>query len=133
MTLQNQNLVLKERQIAMQEALKNNVHVFVINALLELQRLQLLNKLNSFTEASVGFAASLFGHYDAVIYSAVKLEEHEKNKIKKILEKKFGNKMGFEERVKPEILGGLIVEVGGWRFDDSLKEHASQLKQHLSA
>ncbi|MFH1620862.1 MAG: ATP synthase F1 subunit delta [Patescibacteria group bacterium] len=132
-SLQDQSVPLIERQEALQTALKDAVHIFVKNALLELQRLQLLNHLSSFTEAATSYAKSLTDYQDAVIYSAVKLEEEEKKRIKKILNKKFGGEVGFEERLEPGILGGLIIEAGDWRFDSSLKEQINQLKQHISA
>lgn len=131
--LQDLSVSLQDRQKALHGALQEDTHEFVVNALLMLQEAGLLDRLEIFTQTVVNAAATILGHHDAIIYSAVKLEDDEKTKIKKALQQKFGQDLGFEERLEPSILGGLVVEVGDWRFDDSLKQHVKELEEQLAA
>ncbi len=37
----------------------------------------------------------------------------------------------LDEQIDPELLGGLIVRVGDWQFDGSVKARLNQLKNQL--
>ncbi|MFZ4405339.1 MAG: F0F1 ATP synthase subunit delta, partial [Pseudobdellovibrionaceae bacterium] len=48
-----------------------------------------------------------------------------------ILSKKLNKKIILTSQKDPSLLGGLVAQVGGWTFDDSLKAHLSKLEEIL--
>ncbi|RME83895.1 MAG: ATP synthase F1 subunit delta [Caldilineae bacterium] len=71
------------------------------------------------------------GPQKAVITSAVELDEDEKEKIRARLIERFGANLEFIFAVDPEILGGLVVQVGDKLIDDSVRGRIDALRQQL--
>ena len=71
------------------------------------------------------------GPQQATIISAVPLSEDESEKIEARLVERFGSNLEFTFLVDPEILGGLIVQVGDKLIDDSVRGRLSALRQKL--
>lgn len=131
--LQNQNVPFELRQNALFDSLKDEVDGFLIKALLELQRLRLLEDIEQFTSIVIELARIKADHYDATVYSTVELTASDTKQIEKIMQNKFKGTISLDKKIDNSILGGLIIETGDWRFDASLKGQINQLKEHLSA
>jgi len=71
------------------------------------------------------------GPQQAMIISAVPLSEEEARKVEERLIERFGPNLEFSFRVDPEILGGLIIQVGDKLIDDSVRGRLSALRQKL--
>lgn len=67
----------------------------------------------------------------ATVTSAVPLIESEKRALETKLRAQFGNDLGFEYAVNPEILGGMIVRVGDKVIDGSVAGKLAELKEKL--
>lgn len=65
------------------------------------------------------------------VRSAVKLTDEQRTALKKHLKEMFHVEPTLNEEVDPELLGGLIVRVGDWQFDGSVKARLNQLKNQL--
>lgn len=65
----------------------------------------------------------------AVVVSAVKLTDDEKNQLQRKLEKRSGNKVAVAYKVNPKILGGLIVDIDGMRLDGSLRRQLKNIRE----
>jgi F-type H+-transporting ATPase subunit delta len=131
--LQDQGIPFSDRQEALRKALADDIHIYVINALSELQQMRMLEELETFLNTVVEYARTKADHVDAVVYSAVKLTGEEKARIEKALHDRFRGSVSLQERLDHGIQGGLIIEAGDWRFDGSIKGQISLLKQALSA
>lgn len=67
----------------------------------------------------------------AFVKSAVALSDDQRQALKKQLNDMFHVEPMLDEQLDPELLGGLIVRVGDWQFDGSLKARINQLKNQL--
>ena len=66
---------------------------------------------------------------DAFVTSAVELSEEQKAKLRNALIKRTGNKVYMHYKIDPKIMGGLIVEIDGIRYDGSLKHRFKEIKE----
>ena len=71
------------------------------------------------------------GPVKALITSAVELTEEERAEIEKKLIESFGSNLEFVNQVDPDILGGLIVQVGDKLIDDSVRGRLNALRQKI--
>ncbi len=71
------------------------------------------------------------GPQKAVITTAVELTDEEREKLEKRLMERFGANIEFTYQVDPEILGGVIVQVGDKLIDDSVRGRLQALRQKL--
>ncbi len=67
----------------------------------------------------------------AEIISAIKLQKSKINEIKKNLEKKLNKKLEINNKIDPEILGGIIVKTEGLTYDSSLKMQLTKIKENI--
>ena len=68
---------------------------------------------------------------NAQITSVISLEEEQLREISKMISKSFDAQVVLENKVDPEILGGVIVQVEGKIIDDSILYQLKTLQQNL--
>ena len=71
------------------------------------------------------------GRASAVVTSATKLTPMELGKLKTALEKTSGKKIDIEQRVDPDLLGGVVAKVGDIVYDGSLRTQLQQMRDGL--
>ena len=74
-------------------------------------------------------------HFDVArgtLITAINIDSEQIESMQAIVTAKIGKKVIFEHKNDPAILGGVIAEVGGWTFDDSLKTHLNKINQRLA-
>ncbi len=71
------------------------------------------------------------GPQRALITSAVPLTHDEQERLRTRLIQQFGSNLQFVFQIDPEILGGLIVQVGDKLIDDSVRSRLGALSQSL--
>ncbi len=71
------------------------------------------------------------GPQKAVITTAVPLTEEEKARLEERLKEQFGSNLEFLYQVDPDILGGVIIQVGDKLIDDSVRGRLQALRQKL--
>lgn len=71
------------------------------------------------------------GPQRALVTSAVSLTDDEQERLRTRLVQQFGSNLQFVFQVDPEILGGLIVQVGDKLIDDSVRSRLGALSQSL--
>ncbi len=67
-----------------------------------------------------------------VVTTAVSLDDELRSKIKDTLSSQFGASIYLVERVDPSILGGIVVETRGHRYDASVRAQLTYIKNKLS-
>lgn len=67
----------------------------------------------------------------AYIYSAKALSEQQINNIKQSLSKNLNKEIIIEANVKPELIGGLLINVDGKVIDNSIKKSLEDIKKSL--
>jgi F-type H+-transporting ATPase subunit delta len=123
---------LIDRRHALIETFEASVHPYVLNALCILQEAGLLKDFSTFTDAVIDAAHVLAQHHEVVIRSAVPLTPDERSEVTAILKGKLGGTQHIHEETDPSLLGGLLIQVGDWTFDASVKGKIARLKQSLS-
>ena len=71
------------------------------------------------------------GRYVARVKSAVALTDAQRARLRGEIKKVFPGDPIFEEAVDPELLGGLVVQVGDWLFDASVRSRLASLMNQL--
>lgn len=123
---------LKERREALMETFQKSVDPFVLNSLCMLQEAGALKDFRLFVSAVINTARTLAQHYEIHVVSAVPLTPEERSDLTAVLKGKFGGTQHLHEAVDASLLGGMVITVGDWTFDASVKGKIARLKQSLS-
>lgn len=99
-----------------------------LGLLLEKDRLQYLAQIEGDFRK---LADQLSGTLRATIYSAIELSTAQCGEIRKGLEAQTGKKVELKVEVKPALIGGIQVEIGGKLFDGSLKTQLKRIEDTL--
>lgn len=67
----------------------------------------------------------------AHVRSAVELSEEQLEQLKRELREAFQKEPLLETEIDPDILGGLVVQVGDWLFDASVRSRLERMQNHL--
>lgn len=67
----------------------------------------------------------------ARVTSAVAMDDSIRTELTNLLKQQTKSEILLEEKVDPEILGGLIVKIEGFKFDDSIRKKILDLKQEF--
>lgn len=67
-----------------------------------------------------------------VVRSAQPLNDDAKKDIEQKINKVLNKKIVLTYEQDPKLLGGIVAEVGGWTFDDSLDTHLKKLNEELN-
>jgi len=73
------------------------------------------------------------GRVRATVSSATKLDLGTVTRLKKALEKKTGKQVILEQNVDPDLIGGVVAQVGSLVFDGSIRTSLEQMRQSLLA
>jgi F-type H+-transporting ATPase subunit delta len=121
------------RNASLEKMFRTRLNDITLNTLLVLNnhgRGDLLPSLNRcFTLA----AEKARDQVEAVAISAVELSPAERDAITQLVQQKSGKNPLVDFQVDPAILGGLILRIGDWQFDDSLRQHLSRAHAKLRA
>jgi F-type H+-transporting ATPase subunit delta len=121
---------LRKRLDALSHALEKQIHPFLKNALLLLLEKNLLSELPAFADA-VRKSSVEQGSREATVTTAIELTEKERKKLAELLQKKFDAEITLREIQDPTLLGGMIITMGDWRFDGSVKGRIDRLTHEL--
>ena len=67
------------------------------------------------------------------VTAPIALDERLEEKIKAALEKKLGGQVSLETAVRPELIGGMVLDFDGSQIDGSFKTALYEIKQRLTA
>lgn len=71
------------------------------------------------------------GRLRVLVRSATPLEDDQQERLKQELRSTFHGEPVIEAQVDPELLGGLVVRVGDWMFDGSVRTRLRTLRDQL--
>lgn len=105
----------------------------VLEILVEMQR---ENDLDLVDEVAHQYKELVDQQDDTVfvtVTTAVAMDDHLRKATQQTLEQELERKVYIAERVSPDILGGLIIELRGHRYDMSVRAQLGQIRQQLGA
>ncbi len=82
-------------------------------------------------DALVALGASEGGKQLALVRSAVELSDDQKTRLATALEQSVGTPVEVRVVIDPQVLGGLVAQVGDTIIDGSVRRRLDQLKQAI--
>ncbi len=130
--LTNPNVLLGERTKALEQIL---AHVETRPLITNLSRLLLSKGRLAFLPDIAQEFQQLVdvqeGVLRASVVSAHRLSEEDAEKIRSILQDRFGKKIVLSSSVDSELIGGLIIKVGSLSFDGSIRSQLRDIQSQL--
>jgi F-type H+-transporting ATPase subunit delta len=72
------------------------------------------------------------GRIPVQVQSAVALPPEQVERVRQQVRQQFHKEPMIETRVAPELLGGLVVRVGDWVYDGSVRTRLANIKNQLT-
>jgi F-type H+-transporting ATPase subunit delta len=116
---------------AIERAFRGNCDDLLVDFLQVLNRHGRLNLLREVDAAYREIADQRAGRIHVLVRSAAPLQPSQQEKLAEILARRYQRTPVIETRMDPELLGGLVVHVGDWVFDGSVKSKLERLKEQL--
>ena len=121
----------KERLQLVDDAFKDGCQEYLLNFIKILIEKGLLIEFSACRKRFRKCYNSDNGIADALVTSAVALDESQVTKLKEKLEGISGKKVLLRQKVDPGILGGVRVDLEGQLFDGTVKGRLSELKRRV--
>jgi F-type H+-transporting ATPase subunit delta len=102
-----------------------------LNFLLVLNDHQRLDLLRGIYQAARQLYDESQGRVPVLVRSAVPLHDDQRERLLNELRQKFHKEPVLETQVDPALLGGLVVKVGDWLYDASVRTRLDNIKKHL--
>lgn len=103
------------------------------NLLATLAERDRMEALHDIVESAERMADELSQRLHAEVWSPMELDDAQKKELQAALEKRLGQAVLVDVNVAPELLGGLVVQVGDLKFDSSIKRQLEILRERLEA
>ena len=132
MFLEHPTVNIDDKKEIIDSIFKNQVSQYILNLMkLLLER----NRIFIFTAIVNNFHIILNKKRNimlARVITAVEISDEIKNRVKSKLENKFSKRVELESRINPEIIAGMIVEIGDKVLDGSIKTKLENMKRQLA-
>ena len=87
--------------------------------------------LNQIIESFLSFASSSKGELKAKLFSSKELSKTELEKIRIELSKNFESTLNIDYKHDPDLIGGIIIQVGSVMVDTSIKTKLKKLEKNM--
>ncbi|HEX6898891.1 MAG TPA: ATP synthase F1 subunit delta [Thermoanaerobaculia bacterium] len=103
----------------------------LVDSLQVINRNGRLAMLRAITEAYRLAHRASRGQVDVVVRTALPLTESQRARLVEVLTAVIKTQPVLSERVEPSLLGGIVVEVAGWKYDASVANRLQGLSEAL--
>jgi F-type H+-transporting ATPase subunit delta len=121
------------RARVLDELLKGQASDLLLDALQVINRKGRLGQLRAIVESYRKALHELRGWVDVHVRSAVPLDDGQRTRLQDVIAASTGRKPTLIERVDPSLIGGLVVEVEGKKYDASVASRLQDLSAALLA
>jgi F-type H+-transporting ATPase subunit delta len=122
-----------QKAAAVKNALSGkNISEDVLNALVLLAEKNRIQYLDQVVIAFEGLLDIEEGVTRGVVRSAQPLSADAQKDLESKINKVLHKKIVLTYQQDPKLLGGVVAEVGGWTFDDSIDAHLTKLNEELN-
>ena len=130
--LSNMSIPKTERVLAADQALQGQVHPYVLNFIkLLVER----GAIHEFAECAAAYQACYnreHGVVEAEVTTAQALNEEQRRKLIEKLQGMTGKEVVIKEKVDPSILGGVLLQMDGKRYDNTVAHRLQAIKQAMA-
>ena len=123
----------KERCGLLDEALRGQVHLYVLNFLKILCEKGTLRELAGCARAYRIRYNAAHGILEATATSAVPLTEEQKTALRQKLEATTGKTIDLKTKVDPAVLGGIRLDIEGTELDGTVHNRLSALRRDIAS
>ncbi|MFY9820465.1 MAG: ATP synthase F1 subunit delta [Thermoanaerobaculia bacterium] len=121
------------RARVLDELFRGKASELLLDALQVINRKGRLGQLRAIVEAYRAALRDKRGWVDVHVRTAVPLDDAQRNRLQQVLAASTGRKPTLIEKLDPALLGGLVVEVEGKKFDASVASRLQDLSEALLA
>lgn len=126
-------LVSPENKIkALSGALNGKISEELMNTIRLMAEKNRLATFEDLVSAFESISDEAHGVTRGTVKSAAALSPEEKKRIEETVNKVTKKKVILKFEEEPSLLGGMVAQVGGWTFDDSLQSHLTKLTDVLN-
>lgn len=129
--LSNPGVSLEDRRTALKKAFNDDLHEISYRAVCTLMEKDLLRVFADYYELLIKSARELANYHICVVSSAIPIKDQYREQIKTALTKKFNGTVHLEYIVDPNVIGGLAISAGDWRYLGTVQAKLRQLSRHL--
>jgi F-type H+-transporting ATPase subunit delta len=117
----------------LQKAFANRGSEIFVNFLLVLSNHERLDLLRPIARAYKELYDRRAGRMRVEVRSAVPLPEDQRNRLQQELRETFHREPMLESKIDPDLLGGLVVRVGDWLYDASIRTQLETIRNQIIA
>ena len=130
--LNNRALSVESRLQILDEGFSGRVHPYVLNFMKILTERGAIADFGGCAEQFRQMYLKAHNIVEAKVTTAVALTEAQQKDLTARLEKISGSTVQMKMFVKPELLGGVLVEMDGQRYDNTVKHRLEDIRVRLS-
>ena len=130
--LMNMTLSRDERLSIADTALRGQVHPYVLNFIKILVERGAVSEFSSCAEAYRDRYGKAHDIAEAEVTTAAALSDAQRKALKERLEKMTGHRIHLKEHVRPEVVGGVLLELDGKRYDNTVKQRLENIRRAIS-
>jgi ATP synthase F1 delta subunit len=124
---------LDDRAASLERMFRGRLSDIVLNTLQVMNRHGRLDLLHALSRAYVLRVEDARGQVEVVATSAVELDPVQRAAITRLAELLAGKRPLVDFVVKPEVLGGVVLQIGDYRYDHSIRRHLAVARGSLLA
>jgi F-type H+-transporting ATPase subunit delta len=128
-TLNDPHLPPARRQQIVEDLLDGNAHTITVALVSMLVAAGRIRDLSKIVDRLLKASASLTQRSVAEVRSAVELTDEQKARLTESLKKKTGQDVEIVVIVDPNVLGGIVTQIGDTVIDGSIRHRLAQLKE----
>jgi F-type H+-transporting ATPase subunit delta len=121
------------RARVLDDLLRGQASDLLLDSLQVINRKGRLGQLRAIAESYRIALRDLRGWVDVHVRTAVPLDEAQRTRLQDVLAASTGRKPTLFERIDPSLIGGIVVEVAGRKFDASVASRLHDLSEALLA
>ncbi len=130
--LGNMSMSKEERVRIVDETFRGRLHEYTLNFLkLLVER----GAIHAFGECAAAYQESYFRDHQvtvAEVTTAAALDGEQKNRLLEKLKKLTGKEIVIKEKIDPSVLGGVLLQMDGKRYDNTVRHRLAAIKQSLA-
>ena len=130
--LMNMTLSRDERLGIADAALRGQVHPYVLNFIKILVERGAVSEFASCAEAYRDRYGKAHDIAEAEVTTATALSDEQREALKKRLEEMTGQQVRLKEHVRPEVVGGVLLELNGKRYDNTVRQRLDNIRRVIS-
>ena len=130
--LGNMSMSKEERVRIVDETFKGQIHEYTLNFLKILVE---RGAIHAFSECAAAYQESYFRDHQvavAEVTTANPLNEEQKNRLREKLKKLSGKEIVLKEKIDPSVMGGVLLQMDGKRYDNTVRHRLAAIKQTLT-